>query len=92
MPARNPNMLTTGAPITSGRYAIRGYISTVTRHGAVVMTAIRDAILGRPWTPPAWAPGCQLQATIFTPSITLSHQWLLHGVVVNVYAAGRRAD
>jgi hypothetical protein len=28
----------------------------VTKHGADIMTAIRDAILGRPWTPPAWHP------------------------------------
>jgi integrase len=38
-------------------YAIRGYISTMTKHGADVMAAIRNAILGRPWTPPAWTPG-----------------------------------
>ncbi|MDT5039106.1 MAG: transposase [Actinoplanes sp.] len=43
--------------VTQDRYAIRGYISTVSKHGADIMTAIRDAILGRPWTPPAWAPG-----------------------------------
>ncbi|ABP54400.1 IS66 family transposase [Salinispora tropica] len=47
----------TSEKITEHRYAIRGYVSTVTKHGADVMTAIRDAILGRPWTPPAWTPG-----------------------------------
>ncbi|WP_325051161.1 IS66 family transposase [Micromonospora craniellae] len=47
----------TSEKVTEHRYAIRGYVSTVTKHGADVMTAIRDAILGRPWTPPAWAPG-----------------------------------
>jgi len=47
----------TSDTVTSNRYAIRGYISTVTKHGADIMTAIHDAILGRPWTPPAWAPG-----------------------------------
>ena len=47
----------TSENVTENRYAIRGYVSTVTKHGADVMTAIRDAILGRPWTPPAWAPG-----------------------------------
>ncbi|MBM0236718.1 transposase [Micromonospora sp. ATA32] len=47
----------TSDTVTTNRYAIRGYISTVSKHGADVMTAIRDAILGRPWTPPAWAPG-----------------------------------
>jgi hypothetical protein len=47
----------TSDTVTTNRYAIRGYISTVTKHGADVMTAIRDAILGRAWTPPAWTPG-----------------------------------
>ncbi|HEX2301944.1 MAG TPA: IS66 family transposase [Pseudonocardiaceae bacterium] len=31
---------------------IRGYISTVRKHGADVLTALRDAITGTPWTPP----------------------------------------
>jgi transposase len=47
----------TSDTVTTNRYAIRGYISTVTKHGADVMTAIRDAILDRAWTPPAWTPG-----------------------------------
>jgi transposase len=47
----------TSEAVTADRYAIRGYISTVTKHGANVMTAIRDALCGRPWIPPAWAPG-----------------------------------
>jgi transposase len=47
----------TSDTVTEHRYAIRGYISTVTKHGADVMTAIRDAIRGRPWIPPAWTPG-----------------------------------
>jgi hypothetical protein len=47
----------TSVTITEHRYAIRGYISTVTKHGADVMTAIRDALAGRPWIPPAWTPG-----------------------------------
>ena len=33
------------------RYAIRGYISTATKHHADVLTALRDAIRGNPWTP-----------------------------------------
>jgi transposase len=37
---------------TRHRYAIRGYISTVGKHGADVFTALRDAITGRPWMPP----------------------------------------
>lgn len=37
---------------TSDRYAIRGYISTVTKHGAHVLTAIHDALAGNPWMPP----------------------------------------
>jgi hypothetical protein len=47
----------TSVTVTEARYAIRGYISTVAKHGADILTAIRDALAGRPWTPPAWAPG-----------------------------------
>src|SRR5262249_29960917 len=47
----------TSEKATQNRYAVRGYVSTVAKHGADIMAAIRDAILGRPWTPPAWAPG-----------------------------------
>jgi transposase len=47
----------TSDKITADRYAIRGYVSTVAKHGADIMTAIRDALCGRPWTPPAWTPG-----------------------------------
>jgi hypothetical protein len=31
---------------------IRGYISTVRKHGDDVLTALHDAITGNPWTPP----------------------------------------
>jgi len=31
---------------------VRGYISTVRKHGDDVLTALRDAIIGNPWTPP----------------------------------------
>ncbi len=34
------------------RYAILGYISTAAKHGADVLTALRDAITGQPWMPP----------------------------------------
>ena len=47
----------TSETVTEHRYAIRGYISTAAKHGADIMTAIRDALAGQPWTPPAWAPG-----------------------------------
>jgi hypothetical protein len=39
-------------PPTRDRYAIRGYISTVAKHGAHVLTALRDALAGNPWMPP----------------------------------------
>ncbi len=38
--------------VTRDRYAIRGYISTVAKHGAHVLTAIYDALAGNPWMPP----------------------------------------
>jgi transposase len=37
---------------TRHRYAILGYISTAAKHGADVLTALRDAITGQPWMPP----------------------------------------
>jgi hypothetical protein len=38
--------------VTHDRYAVRGYISTVAKHGAHVLTAIHDALAGDPWMPP----------------------------------------
>jgi hypothetical protein len=37
---------------TRHRYAIRGYISTATKHGKDIITALRDALAGNPWMPP----------------------------------------
>jgi transposase len=37
---------------TRNRYAIRGYLDTARKHGADIMTAIRDALTGNPWMPP----------------------------------------
>ena len=37
---------------TRQRYAIRGYLSTASKHGTSVLTALRDAIAGNPWMPP----------------------------------------
>jgi transposase len=42
--------------VTRDRYAIRGYISTAAKHGAHVLTAIHDALAGRPWMPPIPEP------------------------------------
>ena len=41
---------------TKDRFTIRGYLSTAAKHGRNMMDALRDAILGRPWTPPDPAP------------------------------------
>ena len=43
-------------PATRDRYAIRGYISTVAKHGAHVLTASYDALAGNPWMPPIPGP------------------------------------
>jgi transposase len=37
---------------TRHRYAVRGYLSTAAKHGADVLTALRDTIPGHPWMPP----------------------------------------
>jgi hypothetical protein len=38
--------------VTRDRYTIRGYISTVAKNGAHVLTAIHSALAGNPWMPP----------------------------------------
>ena len=42
----------TSAERTQDRYTIRGYVSTAAKHGHNALTALRDAITGRPWIPP----------------------------------------
>jgi transposase len=39
-------------PATRHRYAIRGYLSTATKHHTPAITALRDALTGTPWMPP----------------------------------------
>jgi transposase len=41
---------------TRHRSAIRGYISTVAKHGLNTLTAIRDALASNPWMPPVPDP------------------------------------
>jgi transposase len=49
----------TSEAVTAARYRIRGYLSTAAKHGVDQLAALRDAILGNPWTPPARAPAGQ---------------------------------
>jgi hypothetical protein len=46
----------TSEAVTRDRYRIHGYLSTAAKHGADQLAALRDAILGRPWTPSPAAP------------------------------------
>jgi transposase len=41
---------------TRDRYTIRGYVSTAAKHGLNMMAVLRDALVGRPWTPPLPVP------------------------------------
>lgn len=41
---------------TEDRYTILGYVSTAAKHGLDKITAIRDALTGRPWMPALPAP------------------------------------
>lgn len=43
----------TSQDTTSNRLIIRSYLSTAVKHGVDAMTAIRSAIAGDPWMPPA---------------------------------------
>jgi transposase len=41
---------------TEDRYTILGYVSTAAKHGIGKITALRDALTGRPWMPALPAP------------------------------------
>src|SRR5205807_7889486 len=41
----------TSEDVTQDRLNIRSYIDTARKHGINVMTALRDALSGAPWTP-----------------------------------------
>jgi hypothetical protein len=53
--------------VTRDRYAIRGYISIVAKHGAHVLTAIHDASSAIPGCPPSPARRRSLAASRVTP-------------------------
>jgi hypothetical protein len=46
----------TSETVARARYRIRGYVSTAAKHGIDQLAALRDAICGNPWTPPARGP------------------------------------
>ncbi|MGH3694917.1 MAG: hypothetical protein ACRDRX_13180 [Pseudonocardiaceae bacterium] len=46
----------TSEDTTQDRLDIRSYIDTARKHGADIITALRQAITGNPWTPPLPAP------------------------------------
>jgi transposase len=46
----------TSEDVTRDRYRIYGYLSTAAKHGIDQLAALRDAILGHPWTPAPPAP------------------------------------
>ena len=46
----------TSAKRTQDRYSILGYLSTAAKHGIDQITALRDALTGRPWMPALPAP------------------------------------
>jgi hypothetical protein len=46
----------TSEAVTRARYRIRGYVSTAAKHGIDQLAVLRNAILGRPWTPAPPAP------------------------------------
>jgi len=46
----------TSEAVTRARYRIRGYVSTAAKHGVDQLAAVRNAILGHPWTPAPTAP------------------------------------
>jgi len=45
----------TSVTTTRHRLTLRSYLSTAAKHNINMMTALRDAITGHPWTPPAAA-------------------------------------
>jgi transposase len=45
----------TDPEVTVDRLTARSYIATVAKHGHDILAAIRDALTGNPWTPPAAA-------------------------------------
>jgi hypothetical protein len=55
---------------TQDRFTIRGYLSTALKHGRNMMDTLREAILGRLWTPPDPSPAWPSTATPTHPSTT----------------------
>jgi transposase len=52
----------TSSDVTQARLDIRSYIDTARKHGQDVLTALRAAMTGTPWSPPGTGHRARLRA------------------------------